>query len=48
MQPSSHLTLRLYLKRLAHPDTLIGTHETPVRVESQIGLFFYENYSSFN
>src|SRR6266702_4204097 len=46
VQPSSHLIMYLYAKRLAHPDTLIGAQETPVPVESQTGLFFYENLIS--
>ena len=47
VQPSSHLILCLYGKRLAHPDTHIGTHETPMPVESQSGPFL-QNYRSFN
>jgi hypothetical protein len=38
-QPSSHLTLRLYAKRSAHPDILIGTHEMPIPLASQSGSF---------
>ena len=33
--------MRLYAKRLAHFDTLIGTHETPIPLESQSGSFFF-------
>jgi hypothetical protein len=39
VQPSSRLTLRLYAKRSAHPDILIGTHEMPIPLASQSGSF---------
>src|SRR6266849_9224116 len=39
VQPSSHLTLGLYAKRLTHPDILIGTHEMPIPLTSQSGSF---------
>jgi hypothetical protein len=39
VQPPSHLTFRLYAKRLAHPNTLIGTHEMPIPPASQSGSF---------
>ena len=40
VQPSSHLTLRLYAKRgSANPDILIGTHEMPIPPASQSGSF---------
>ncbi|KAH9013513.1 hypothetical protein EDB84DRAFT_1582735 [Lactarius hengduanensis] len=39
-QPSSRLKFCLYAKRLAHPDTLIGMHETPIPAESQIDIPF--------
>ena len=41
-QPSSHLTLRLYARRSAHPDILIGTYEMPVSLASQSGSFCRE------
>ena len=39
VKPSSHLTLRLYAKRSAHPDILIGSHELPIPPASQGGSF---------
>ncbi len=36
-QRSSHLTLCLYEKRLAHLDVVIGTLEIPIPVASQSG-----------
>ena len=39
VQPSSNLTIRLYAKRSAYPDILIGTHEITIPLASQIGLF---------
>ena len=42
VQQSSHLTIRLYAKRSAHPDILIGTHEMPIPRASQSGSFFSE------
>ena len=47
VQPSSHFTFRLYAKRSAHPNILIGTHEMPMPLASQSGSFFVEN-SLFN
>jgi len=40
VQPSSPLTLRLYAKRAAHPDILIGTHEMAIPLASQSGSFY--------
>jgi hypothetical protein len=48
VQPSSHLTICLYAKRSAHPDILIGIHEMPIPLASQIGSFFVENIFLFN
>ena len=42
VQPSSHLTIRLYAKRSSHPDILIGTHEMPIPLTSQRGSFCRE------
>jgi hypothetical protein len=40
VQPSSHLTLRRYAKRGSeNPNILIGTHEMPMALASQNGLF---------
>ncbi len=41
-QQSSHLTLCLYENRFAQRDVIIGTHETPIPVESQSGSSFIE------
>ncbi|KAH9051943.1 hypothetical protein EDB87DRAFT_627171 [Lactarius vividus] len=40
VQPSSRLKFCLYAKRMAHPDTLIGMHESPIPAESQIDIPF--------
>ena len=49
VQLSSHLTLRLYAKRSAHPDMLIGTHEMPIPLASQSGSFcFVDNSLPFS
>jgi hypothetical protein len=47
VQTSSRLTLRLYAKRSAHPDILLGTHEMPIPLASQSSSFI-ENPLSFN
>ena len=39
VQLPSHLTLRLYAKRSAHPDILIGNHEMRIPLASQSGSF---------
>ncbi|KAH9026531.1 hypothetical protein EDB85DRAFT_2276990 [Lactarius pseudohatsudake] len=38
VRPSSHLVLCLYAERLEHTDTLIGTHQILIPVESQIDI----------
>ena len=45
VQPSSRLILRLYAKRFAHSDKLIGTHEIAMPVESQTGWFILRELS---
>ena len=47
VQLPSHLTICLYAKRSAHPDILIGTHEMPIPLASQISSFV-ENVFSFH
>ena len=42
VKPSSQFTIRLYAKRSAHPDILIGTHEMPIPRASQSGSFCSE------
>ena len=39
VQPSSHMTIRLYAKRSAHPDILLGAQEMPIPPTSQSGSF---------
>jgi hypothetical protein len=41
VQPSSHLILFLYAKRVVHKDLLIGTHDTTVPTESERGSFLH-------
>ncbi|KAH9039720.1 hypothetical protein EDB84DRAFT_1415611, partial [Lactarius hengduanensis] len=40
VQPSSRLRFCLYAKRLIRPNTLIGMHDTPIPIESQIDIPF--------
>ncbi|KAF8265520.1 hypothetical protein EI94DRAFT_1831160 [Lactarius quietus] len=40
VQPSSHLVLCLYAKRLTQRDLLIGTHEITIPAESEIDISF--------
>ena len=41
VQPSSHLILCLYAKRLTHRDLLIGTQEIAIPAESESSTFHY-------
>jgi hypothetical protein len=41
VQSSAQLIFRLYAKRFIHSDTLIGTYEMPIPVESRSGSLLY-------
>ena len=42
VQPSSSLTLHLYAKYFARPNTLLGTHEFRIPLEGLTGLFYWD------
>ncbi|KAH9028768.1 hypothetical protein EDB85DRAFT_2276299, partial [Lactarius pseudohatsudake] len=46
VQPSSHLTLCLYAKRLTKSDLLIGTHEMVIPVGSESDISFVLSHSN--